>query len=198
MTVDDAALALQRLVLTLQIAAQLPDGDDGGRCAAKLQLKAVIDFLDNLVSTTKLETDFRNPLFRLLAALDDLESDPTPLMLKGQAKIGRSSPPLVDHIAKAFAAAAMDRLMWPKPGLSRQNAAERVARKIRHWDVTKIGRELEFSWKTVAFWRDHLNSGSEKEDSGTAVYLALKQSVAELPRTAAVEALLHSQPWRNF
>ncbi len=198
MTVDHPALALQRLVLTLQTAAQLPDGDDGGRSAAKLQLNAVINFLDNLSSTTGLDAGFRNPLYRLLAALDDLESGHTSLLLKAEAKRGRPPAPLVDQIAKAFAAAAMDCLMGPKSGLSRQEAAERVARKILHWDVTNIGRELQFSWRTVAAWRDALKSGSEKEDHGTAVYMALKQSVAELPRTAAVEALLHSQPWRKF
>ena len=198
MTIDNPALALRRLVLTLQIAAQLPDGDDGGRSAAKLQLNAVINFLDNLSSTTGLETSLRDPLFRLLAALDDLESGPTPLMLKGQAKRGRPPAPLVDHIAKAFAAAAMDCLMGPKSGLSRKKAAERIARKILHWDVAEIGVENQFSWKTVAAWRDYLNSGSEKEEHGTAVYMALKQSVAELPPTDAVKALLHSQPWRKF
>jgi hypothetical protein len=185
-------------VLTLQIAAQFPDGDDGGRLAAKLQLNAVIDFLDNLGSAIGSVTSLRDPLFRLLAALDDLESGPTPLMLKGQAKKGRPPPPLVDHIAKAFAAAAMDCLMGPKSGLSREEAAKHVARKIRHWDVSEIGVGKQFSWKTVAFWRDYLSSGSEKEDHGTAVYVALKQEVAKLPPTDAVKALLHSQPWREF
>ena len=198
MTVDDPDLALQRLVSTLQEAAQLPDGDDGGRRAAKLQLKAVIDFLDNLVSTTRLEISPHDPLFRLLAALDDLESGPAPLMLKGRAKKGRPRSTIDDNFAKTTAAAAMDRLMLPKPGLSRQKAAERVARKIRHWDVSDIGVEKQFSWKTVAAWRDYLNSGSEKEDPGTAVYMILKQYVAELPPTAAVEGLLQSQPWQQF
>ena len=195
---DDPALALQRLVSALQKASQLPDEDDGGRGAAKLQLNAVIDFLDNLGSATGLDAGFRNPLYRLLAALDGLESGPTPPMLKGQTKTGRSAAPLVDHVAKAHAAAAMDCLMGPKSGLSRKKAAERVARKIRHWDVSDIGVEKQFSWKTVAAWRDYLNSGSEKEDPGTAVYMILKQYVAELPPTAAVEGLLQSQPWQQF
>ncbi len=198
MTIDNPALALRRLVLTLQIAAQLPDGDDGGRAAAKLQLNAVINFLDNLVSTTRLETSLHDPLFRLLAALDDLESGPTPLMLKGQAKRGRPPAPLVDHIAKAFAAAAMDCLMGPKSGPSRKKAAERIARKILHWDVSEIGVKNQFSWKTVAAWRDNLKSGSKIEEHGTAFYMALKRKAAELPRTEAVEALLHSQPLRKF
>ena len=199
MTVDDPALALRRLVLTLQIAAQSLDGDDGGRAAAKLQLKAVINFLDNLSSTTGLETDFRDPLFRLLAALDDLESGHTSLMFKGQAKKGKPRILLENRAAQAFAAAAMDRLMWPKPGLSREEAAKRVARKIRHWDITDIGSEIQFSWQTVAAWRDDLNSGSEIADPGTAVYMGLKQEMAKLPRTKAVKALLlHSQPWHPW
>ncbi len=198
MTVDDPALSLQRLVLTLQIAAQLPDGDDGGRLAAKLQLNAVIRFLDNFVKITRLENPPYDPLFRLLAALDDLESGPTPLMLKGRAKRGRPTTPLVDQMAKIFAAAAMDRLMGPKSGLSRQEAAESVARKIRHWDVSDIGVQIQFSWKTVAAWRDDLNAGSEKVYRYTAVYIALKQQVAGLPPTDAVRALLDSQPWRKF
>ena len=206
MTVDDPDLALQRLVSTLQEAAQLPDGDDGGRRAAKLQLKAVIDFLDNLVSTTRLEMNPHDPLFRLLAGLDDLESGITPLMLKARAKKGRPRSTIDDNFAKTSAAAAMNRLMWPKPGLSRQKAAEYVAKQIRHWDVlktgrenvSKTGREIEFSWKTVAAWRDRLKAGSEVEDYDTTIYMALIQDVAERPRDQAVKALLLSQPLRKF
>jgi len=203
---DNPDLALRRLVLTLQIAAQLPDGDDGGRTAVKLQLNAVIRFLDNLVSTTRLETSPHDPLFRLLAGLDDLESGTTPLMLKARAKRGRPRATIDDNFAKTSAAAAMNRLMWPKPGRSRRKAAEYVARKIRHWDVSKIGRETvlktgretEFSWKTVAAWRDHLEAGSEGEDYDTAMYMGLKQEAAKLPRTEVVKALLFSQPLRKF
>ena len=198
MTADNHDLALQRLVLTLQIAAQLPDRDDGGRTAAKLQLNAVIKFLDNLVSTTRLEINPHDPLFRLLAALEDLESGPTPLMFESRAKKGHPQPTIDGDLAKTFAAAAMDRLMWPRPGRSRQGAAEYVARKIRNWSVTKIGVERQFSWKTVAYWRDSFNSGSERLHRDTMLYMALKRKAAELPRTKAVEALLHSQPLRKF
>jgi hypothetical protein len=199
---DEAPSPLLRLALALDYSRKIDeagkqlggDHDDDGRLAAATALKGVIEYLD----AVGLGIEKRNPLYRLVFALQDLDTGFVGDMLR-PPKVSHRAPDSIERqAAKGWAAAAMDVLMQPgsdgSKGMPKQAAARRVAREVGSWPIAD---RPDFSWRTVANWRDKANAGSEHEDFDAAVYQAFRARLRDrdIPRDQAFAALVRGRPW---
>jgi hypothetical protein len=138
-----------------------PDsGPSSGRLAALLAVNAAFEFIESFNELRELH--LTAPLTDLAAALADLDRGITSPMFKRSPKSGYRDSFSRDML-KGASAAVMSILM-AKGGLGRDEAAKRVADKLRREGVTLGGRR-QLNWGTVAAWRDQVREQEQNADN---------------------------------
>jgi hypothetical protein len=127
---------------------------DSGHPWTQAALSAVIEFVEKIDPVEG--TSICGPLKLVLEALTELEfGRVTPLVTPAKSGAGRQRDRMARVAMKGMAAADISALM--KLGLSREDAAKKVAAKLRENKVKIPGKRV-LSWRTIAQWRDEIRS----------------------------------------
>jgi hypothetical protein len=127
---------------------------DSGRPWAHAALGAVIEFVEKIDPVEG--TSVCGSLWLVREGLTELEfGRVAPLLTRAKSVAGRQRDRIARAAMKGMAAADITTLM--KLGLSREDAAKKVAAKL-HKNKVKIPGRRVLSWRTVAQWRDEIRS----------------------------------------
>jgi hypothetical protein len=154
----------------------------GRRLAALLAVNAAFEFIESFNELRELH--LTAPLADLAAALADLERGITSPMFKRSPKSGYRDS-FSREMTKGASAAVMSILM-DKGGLGREEAAKRVADKLRREDVALGGRR-QLNWGTVAAWRDQVREQLKAKRT--------QDNAAVMTYTRAMHTFAVTQEW---
>lgn len=137
------------LTTALRGASTYLEDDDGGRLAAMLALKAVLEHLKEL----SIPRDACVPLDRLFGALDDVKRGVAmPEMFKSERSTGRAAPGHELHSLRITALVAVE--LYIRSGDPIQVAIGRVYRRLKN---RRAVAGKSFDAKTIENWRESLS-----------------------------------------
>ena len=194
----------------LQEASELSKapGDDAGRVAALKSLEAVLDLIELLYPENRQELS--GPIFQTYQALLGLQKGatpkgaaPHPLLIPKSIEGRPPTRPEVERV-KAEAAAAMELFM--DAGDSKDEAARKVFRRIRHIDLESFGYTARrntardntgITPNTIAGWRDNFTGAAGNSIGAERFRIILGYEIVknQSPKSAAtwiLESLLGS------
>jgi hypothetical protein len=158
------------------------------REAVRAALKAAYVFLEDvgLDGLDPMRKDeLLTPLFALVAALEDLDRNQTSPILEAKPAVGHPRDPHGREVVKGAAGATMELLMTVGR-LPREEAAKRVARKLREQGIALDGRR-ELNWRTVASWRHELKHVPMRDVTGPSIHYRNVMAHVWLPWKLAEE-----------
>ena len=182
---NDLSIALQRLSLHLQIAADYdPAATDHGRSSVIVALIGVIEFLSVLCWNAP---TVPVPLQDLLQALVDLDRGTSnPLFTRAKPNsAGRPPTPLAEELFRAMVAAAMTKRVDPQ--MSLELAARDIARRV----IALGYPEGKISHSQIAKWREKMMEGDFESRAVQRYRLALELVKDRGPLDGAKYLLSH-------
>jgi hypothetical protein len=155
---DDREDNWEQLLRVLGRAAQRQlVSDDNERSAAKIQLRAIVTFLDQTAASGLI-----TPLRILCAALEHLDSGAKPAKILAPRKPERRQrDDLILWTAKVGIGVIMDQLI-EHARLSRKDAASEIAKVLREFGLSYLpGRKNAVTRTSITKWRDQFSKEAE-------------------------------------